>query len=152
MKPPPRSNDGRVATVSVTLPVRYRGGTLVVRNKAGIEEKFSGRGGRSADMEWVAYTADCEHEIEPISKGCRMSISYALFIRDFGPSGSMPDPLITPSDHFLNLVSPILAISRGRRIGFYLTGEYGVNPGEVLAESLVPNVSILVIVFRGWVV
>jgi len=39
----------------------------------------------------------------------------------------------------LDLVAPILNICRGRKIAFYLTGEYGVNPAEVLAESLVPN-------------
>lgn len=142
MKPRPRPNDSRVATVFVTLPVRFRGGALVVRNMEGAEEKFFGRGGKSVDMEWTAFMADCEHEIEPIQKGCRMSISYAVFVKTFGPSGAQPDPLITPSDQFLDMVSPILNMSRGRRIGFHLTGDYGVNPGEVLAESLVPNVSV----------
>lgn len=50
----------------------------------------------------------------------------------------MADPLITPSDRFLDLIAPILNVCRGKKIAFYLTGEYGVNPAEILADSLVP--------------
>ncbi|KAH9934171.1 uncharacterized protein B0H18DRAFT_870092 [Fomitopsis serialis] len=133
-----RPNDGRVATIVVTLPVRFRGGALVVRNADGVEDKFFGRGGKSGDMEWTAFMGDCDHEVELVQKGCRVSISYAVQLRTFGPALIQPNPLITPSDRFLDLLSPILNMSRGRRIALYLTGDYGVNPGEVLAESLVP--------------
>lgn len=137
----PRPNDNRVATIVVTLPVRFRGGALVVRNMEGTEERFYGRGGKSGDMEWTAFMSDCDSGVETVQKGCRVSISYGVQLKTFGPSGLNPDPLITPSDQFLDTLSPILNASRGRRIAFYLTGEYGVNPGEVLAESLVPYVS-----------
>ncbi|KAI0074326.1 hypothetical protein K474DRAFT_67778 [Panus rudis PR-1116 ss-1] len=138
-KPLPRHTDTRVATILVTLPVRFRGGALVVRNMDGIEEKFHGRGGKPGDMEWTAFMADCDHEVQPIVKGCRMTISYGVHLRTFGTAQINPDPLITPSDYFLDLVAPILNMSRGRRIAFHLTGDYGVNPAEVLAESLVPH-------------
>ncbi|OSD01068.1 hypothetical protein PYCCODRAFT_1413425 [Trametes coccinea BRFM310] len=134
-----RPLDNRVATVLVTLPVRFRGGSLVVRSVDGMEEKFYGRGGKGADLEWAAFLSDCDYEIQPVRSGCRMTISYAVQVKSFGPAGIQPDPLITPSDRFLDLLSPVLNMSRGRRIAFYLTGEYGVNPGEVLAESLVPT-------------
>ncbi|KAH9829229.1 uncharacterized protein C8Q71DRAFT_718553 [Rhodofomes roseus] len=133
-----RPNDARVATIVVTLPVRFRGGSLVVRNGDSVEEKFFGRGGKGGDMEWTAFMGDCDHEVELVQKGCRVSISYAVQLRTFGPALIQPNPLITPSDRFLDLMSPILNMSRGRRIAFYLTGDYGVNPGQVLAESLVP--------------
>lgn len=136
----PRATDGRVATVNVTLPVRFRGGALVIRDPEGNEEKFFGRGGKSGDIEWTAFLADCEYEVETVQKGCRVSIAYAVFLKTFGPSGVNPDPLISPSDNFLDLLSPVLNVSRGRKIAFYLTNDYGVNPSEVLAESLVPDV------------
>jgi len=47
--------------------------------------------------------------------------------------------LISPSDYFLDQLIDILNASRGALIGFYLTGDYGVNPAEVIADSLVPN-------------
>ena len=138
-----RPLDNRVATILVTLPVKFRGGSLVVRSPDGSEEKFYGRGGKSGDMEWTAFMSDCDYEIQPVRSGCRITISYAVQLKSFGPAGLQPDPLITPSDQFLDKLSPVLNLSRGRSIAFYLTGEYGVNPGEVLAESLVPNVSLL---------
>ena len=136
-----RPLDNRVATILVTLPVKFRGGSLLVRSTDRHEEKFYGRGGKGGDLEWTAFMSDCEYEIQPVRSGCRLTISYAVQLKSFGPAGIQPDPLITPSDYFLDLLSPVLNLSRGRKIAFYLTAEYGVNPGDVLAESLVPNVS-----------
>ncbi|KDQ56563.1 hypothetical protein JAAARDRAFT_58859 [Jaapia argillacea MUCL 33604] len=138
VQPRTTRNDGRIAMIIVTLPVRFRGGGLVITNAEGNEEKFYGRGGKSGDMEWVAFLSDCDYRVETVQKGCRVSISYAVYLKSHGPSGINPDPLITPSDKFLDLLAPILNLSRGRRIAFYLTNEYGVNPSEVLADSLAP--------------
>jgi len=139
MGPQPRANDGRVATICVTLPVRFRGGALVIRDTEGRDEKYYGRGGKSGDMEWTCFLTDCEYEVEVVQKGCRIAILYGVHLRTFGPSGIQPDPLITPSDDFLDMLSPILNICRGRKVAFYLQSDYGVNPSEMLAESLVPN-------------
>ena len=151
MNPQPRSlrNDGRSATIIVTLPVRFRGGALVVRDPDGREEKYFGRGGKNGDIEWTAFLPDCDYEIETVQKGCRISISYGVFLRTFGPSGSNPDPLINPSDDFLDLVAPILNMSRGRHIAFYLGHDYAVNPAETLAESLVTQVWLLFCLSRS---
>lgn len=137
------TKDGRVATIIVTLPVRFRGGAFVVRDAEGNCEKFYGRGGKTGDMEWTAFLADCEYEVETVQKGCRVTISYGVHLRTFGPVGLQADPLITPSDDFLDMLSPILNICRGRKIAFYLQCDYGVNPSEVLAESLVAEVRFL---------
>ncbi|KAA1475317.1 hypothetical protein DENSPDRAFT_860763 [Dentipellis sp. KUC8613] len=138
MPPQPRPTDARVATIIVSLPVRFRGGALIVRGIEGEEEKFHGRGGKSGHMEWAAFMADCDYEVEPVQKGCRLTISYAVHLKTFGPSGVQPDPLIAPSDYFLDQLAPILNLSRSRMVAFYLTGDYGVNPADVLAETLVP--------------
>jgi hypothetical protein len=132
-------NDGRVATIFITLPVRFRGGTLVIRDTDGSEERYFGRGGKSGDLEWTAFLADCEYEVETVHKGCKVSISYGVYPRTYGPQA---DPLIAPSENFMDLFSPILNATRGRKIAFYLLNEYGVNPSEALADSLVPYVSI----------
>lgn len=139
MGPQLPTKDGRVATIVVTLPVRFRGGALVVRDAEDSAEKFHGRGGKTGDMEWTAFLADCVYEVETVQKGCRMTISYGVHLRTFGPSGIQPDPLITPSEGFLDTLSSVLNICRGRKIAFYLQCEYGVNPSQVLAESLVAS-------------
>ncbi|KAJ3889876.1 hypothetical protein GG344DRAFT_89220 [Lentinula edodes] len=139
MGPQPRSlrNDGRVATIVVTLPVRFRGGSFIVRDSEGYEERYFGRGGKNGDMEWLAFSADCEYEVETVTKGCRITILYGVYLKTFGPTG-VTEPLINPSDNFLDLMSPVLNMSLGRRVGIYVSNDYGVNPSEVLAESLVP--------------
>ncbi|KAG7096088.1 hypothetical protein E1B28_006764 [Marasmius oreades] len=130
-------NDGRVATICVTLPVRFRGGALLVRDAEGHEEKFYGRGGKSGDIEWVAFSADCEYEVELVQKGTKVTLCYGVYLKTFGASG-VTDPLINPSDVFLDLVSPVLNYSRGRCVGFYVGCEYAVNPAEMVADTLVP--------------
>lgn len=123
----------------VTLPVQYRGGALIIRDAEGSEERFFG-GGQPGQVEWTAFLAECEYEVETVQQGCRMSISFAVHLKTYGPS---VDPLITPSEHFLDLVSPVLSLSRGRKVAFYLTHDYGVNPADVLAESMVPHVRLV---------
>lgn len=35
----------------------------------GNEEKYYGREGKLGDLEWTAFPADCEHEIETVPRG-----------------------------------------------------------------------------------
>ncbi|TFK75516.1 hypothetical protein BDN72DRAFT_831773 [Pluteus cervinus] len=137
-------NDGRSATVIVTLPVKFRGGRLIVTDPEGREEVFLGQKG--SNIEWTAFLADCEYEVETVTKGVRMMISYGIYIRGFGEGGVgvldgvliNPDPLTNPSSGFKDQLGTILNLTRGRRIAFYVSGEYGVNPAEVFAGSLIP--------------
>jgi hypothetical protein len=93
---------------------------------------------------WTHTKVVCDSSFHPtLQKGCQISISYGIFLRAFGPSISNPDPLINPSDDFLDLVAPILNLFCGRQIVFYLSYDYAVNPSDSLAESLVPHVRFL---------
>lgn len=115
----------------------------VADNASGID---AGAGGGGGDMEWTAFLSDCEYQVEPVVRGCRMMISYAVFSRTFGGGGAVgggfAPTLISPGDGFTELLSPVLNMSRGRRIGFFIQGDYGVDPSEALADSLVPSVSL----------
>ncbi|KAG6852284.1 hypothetical protein C0991_001346 [Blastosporella zonata] len=128
--------DGRAATVIITLPSRFEGGTLVVHNHDGIQERYIGRGGKIDEIEWTAFLPDCDYEIEPVQRGCRISITYGVFLRSFGAGA--PDSLIRPSDDYLDRLGSVLNLSRGRKIGFHLEFDYSVNPAESLADSVVP--------------
>ncbi|KAG6815406.1 hypothetical protein H0H87_002184 [Tephrocybe sp. NHM501043] len=136
LQPHSLRQDGRTATIIVTLPSRFEGGSLVVHNSNSLQERYLGRGGKIDEVEWTAFLPDCRYEIEPVQRGCRISITYGVYLRSFGPSG--PEPLIRPSDNFLDQLAPILNLSRGRKVAFYLEFDYPVNPAESLAESVVP--------------
>jgi len=77
-----------------------------------------------------------------------MIISYAVFSNTLGSGGASgvglagrSQALINPSDGFIDLLSPLLNMSRGRKIGFFIQGDYGVDPSEALADSLVPSLN-----------
>ncbi|KIY47461.1 hypothetical protein FISHEDRAFT_45220 [Fistulina hepatica ATCC 64428] len=139
LQPRTLRNDGRSATILVTLPVRFRGGDLIIRDPEGNEDRYHGRGGKSGDIEWCCFLDKCEYEVAQVTKGCRISISYGMYMQTYGTAGVSPEPLIYPSDNLLDLLSPILNHSRGRSIAFYVAHDHGVNPSEVLAETLVPQ-------------
>lgn len=141
------SGEGKVATIIVTLPVRFRGGALIVHDFEGNEEKYYGRGGKPGDLEWTAFLSDCDHEVETVQRGVRLTIAYDVFLRTFGPSPSPSQSLMLPSDRFLDLISPILNQCRGQTIAFYLREQYGFSPADVLAESLVPYVCSVTLLF-----
>jgi hypothetical protein len=137
------NNDGRSATIIVTLPVKFRGGVIMVRDSLGREEKFQGSGGQAGDIDWLAIPADCEYRIETVQKGCCLTLSYGIYIKQFNPAaGSISDSLMIPSDGFFDLLAPILNSSRGRNIAFHLNYDYIANPAEVTANTLVPQVCV----------
>ena len=135
------SNDGRSATIIVTLPVRFHGGALVVRDSRGHEERFQRLGEQPGEIDWLAFPADCEYRIETVQKGCCLTLSYGVYLKHSNPSaGAISDAPIIPSDEFFDLLAPILNMSRGRSIALYLNYDYIANPAEVTANSLIPQV------------
>jgi hypothetical protein len=132
---------GRVATMLVTLPARFRGGDVVVTAPVGGTERFHhSKRGQTNHLEWVAWTEGCAPEIEQIRKGCRIDVRYGVYVQTFGPTGATPDPLIAPAEEFRARLGAVLNLTRNRRVGFYLSRAHGVNPAESIADSLVPMV------------
>ncbi|KAG8927305.1 hypothetical protein FRC02_008318 [Tulasnella sp. 418] len=150
----PGSEEEPVAHIIITLPVRFRGGQMVV-SKDGNQETFWGRGclssasstppivdkrGGIGSIEWVAFLAgDCDQRVERVEKGARVNLVYDVFMKSYGPFGPSPRPLIVPNDGLLTALSSVLKRSRGSRLAFYLTNDYGIAPSHVLAESLIPS-------------
>ncbi|KAG8873691.1 hypothetical protein FRB98_008844 [Tulasnella sp. 332] len=150
-----RTEHEPVAHVIVTLPMRFRGGVLSVA-KDGNTDTFWGRGTLSAgssdsskvvggggigNLEWVAYlgNGECDYvRVDKVESGVRVHLVYDVCLRSYGPYGVSTRPLMTPNDNLLSALSSVLKRSRGMKLGFYLTNEYGISPAHVLAESLVP--------------
>jgi len=63
-------------TLVILLPGKATGGELIVRH-GGDEETFSIPTGKKR-CTWVAYFADVEHEVLPVTKGRRISLLYHL--------------------------------------------------------------------------
>ncbi|KAJ2916229.1 hypothetical protein MD484_g4192, partial [Candolleomyces efflorescens] len=134
-------NDGRAATVIITLPVHFQGGALIVREPSGAQERFITKSRGEGDLEWVAFLANCDYETEVVDKGYRVMISYGVYVRSFSPEGAIKfECLSVPTDAFFDALAPVMNLSRGRTVGFYLGNDYlGVNPSLVTADKLVPQ-------------
>ncbi|KAF7297758.1 hypothetical protein MKEN_01399500 [Mycena kentingensis (nom. inval.)] len=147
-------SDGRVATLNITLPVRFTGGALTIRDPTDgrierLDSATAGTPAAQSDLEWTAFLGECEYDVDVVTRGCRMSISYAVFAKSFSGvasptpfvSGAQPPavsltPLFSPNQPFLDLLPPVLQMSRGRKIAFLLAHDYEVDPSVALAETL----------------
>jgi hypothetical protein len=69
-------SDDMVATLVVTLPSSFRGGSLVIEHRG---ETVTSRGSKSR-LSFVAFYADCPHEVRPVTKGYRVSLTYNLVL------------------------------------------------------------------------
>ncbi|KAJ1301283.1 hypothetical protein OPQ81_003688 [Rhizoctonia solani] len=127
--------EGVVATIMVTLPVHYRGGTLVIGCE-GKEERFYGRlASKANELEWQAWRTNCDWEVQKVEKGHRVAMTWHVYQRSYGPSSQ---PLMVPNDALLDALADLLNHGRGKNLGFFLSHEYGVSPSDVLADSLAP--------------
>jgi hypothetical protein len=60
--------DGMIGTLVVTLPSDFKGGAFVIEHH---DEKVSYRGSRDR-LSFVAFYADCHHEVRPVTDGYRV--------------------------------------------------------------------------------
>ncbi|MFE3191792.1 2OG-Fe(II) oxygenase [Nocardia sp. NPDC059240] len=76
--------DGMIGTLVVTLPSEFSGGGLVVEHDG---ESITDVG--AADrLGFVAFYADCEHEVLPVTEGYRISLTYNLIAKNGTGAGA----------------------------------------------------------------
>jgi hypothetical protein len=69
--------DGMFGTLVVTLPSSYLGGTLRIRH-GGREVTVITKATDPSELSYVAFFADCEHEVLPVRQGSRVCLVYNL--------------------------------------------------------------------------
>ena len=113
---------GMFGTLVVQFPSSFSGGRFLVRH--GDEERVFHMGtddsSCSTEHHYVAHYADCEHEIEEVTRGYRLAAVYSLI----WTAGSEPPPS-TPGDSAVQKLADCLKEHLGnRRMGVLLTHEY----------------------------
>jgi hypothetical protein len=68
---------GMFATLIVALPSLHTGGELEIRHR-GRDVQLDLRCADFSELAWVAFYADCVHEVLPIISGCRLVLVYNL--------------------------------------------------------------------------
>ncbi|MGO9976539.1 MAG: 2OG-Fe(II) oxygenase [Solirubrobacteraceae bacterium] len=70
-------HDEMIGTLVVTLPAPFTGGGLVVEHEG---QRATYRGSKAA-LSFVAFYADCRHEVKPVTSGHRVVLTYNLLLR-----------------------------------------------------------------------
>lgn len=68
---------GMFATLVIVLPSIYTGGELLIRHR-GREVCLDLACEESAEVGFAAFYADCQHEVLPVTSGCRLVLIYNL--------------------------------------------------------------------------
>lgn len=68
--------DEKIGSLVVTLPGSFKGGALVVQHGG---ETATYRGSKTS-LSFVAFYADCRHEIRPVTSGHRIVLTYDLLL------------------------------------------------------------------------
>jgi hypothetical protein len=80
-------HDEMVGSLVVTLPSQFTGGALVVEHEG---RRASYRGSKAA-LSFVAFYADCRHEVKPVKSGHRIVLTYNLLLRQNSTEPAAPD-------------------------------------------------------------
>jgi hypothetical protein len=131
---------GMFATLAIVLPSPHRGGELVVRH-LGREVVFDLRPDEPSEIGFVAFYADCVHEVRPLVEGFRLTLIYNLrFLgkdrppkapdyrreqsqtaevlrRWAGTAEEEPDKLVLPLDHAYTQAELSFATLKGADAG-----------------------------------
>jgi hypothetical protein len=81
-------SDDMVGTLVVTLPSSFRGGALVIEHRG---TKVVARGSKRR-LSFVAFYADCRHEVQPVNEGFRVVLTYNLSVEGDTASVVRVDP------------------------------------------------------------
>ena len=68
--------DDMIGTLVVNLPSRFTGGALSIEH----HEEKKVVGGSSGTLTFIAFYADCHHEVRPIKQGYRVTLTYNLVV------------------------------------------------------------------------
>ncbi len=120
---------GMVASLIVVLPSKFKRGSLLVWEK-NRPRRFDFNIARLEEAaEYVAFYADCEHEVERVESGIRVCLAFNLIVKPAGkqkrPSSDAPAPAV------LNALSDRLAAHPDKPIVFPLDHHYtaaGLKP------------------------
>jgi len=79
---------GMFATLVLALPSQSEGGELIVRHKDR-EVRLELKCDEPSEIAFAAFYADCVHEVEPVTAGCRATLVFNLVRKG---AGAAPEP------------------------------------------------------------
>ncbi|KAI9926316.1 hypothetical protein MW887_004080 [Aspergillus wentii] len=75
----PRS-ENQIGSLVVCLPCSFQGGNLIIQHN-GRKVDFDWSSQSKLVIQWAAFYSDCEHEIQTITEGHRITLTYNLLMK-----------------------------------------------------------------------
>jgi 2OG-Fe(II) oxygenase superfamily len=120
-------DDAMIGTLVVTLPSSHTGGQLIVEHGG---ESVAYRSSRDS-LSFVAFYADCRHEVQPVKSGYRVTLTFNLLARGdrAGQAADQPTAELARclTEHFTTRVSKRYGtgdLDPPRRLVYLLDYEY----------------------------
>jgi len=98
-------DDVMVGSLVVTLPSSHRGGALVVEHAGKSVTYRPPKGGLS----FVAFYSDCRHQVQPVTSGYRIVLTYNLLVHGDTATPAAGEALAQPAGELASLIGEHLA-------------------------------------------
>lgn len=136
-------------TLVVCLPITFQGGRLVLHEDSSRiydwESRGSSRWGRGEEpyeLKWAAFYGDVDHEIEPVTSGTRVTLTWLLRAAK-DERVTPPPPSATEADLEAALreaVADAKFLARGGTLGvpcthLYAETEGAIDPADAMGET-----------------
>ncbi|KAK2734712.1 hypothetical protein FQN57_001482 [Myotisia sp. PD_48] len=126
----PRSSS-QFGSLVVCLPSPHAGGSLIVRHE-GKSITFDWDKRSASTIQWAAFYSDCEHEIERVTEGHRLTLTYNLYVSEPIGGALLPSPTLQPSNIPLygvlrELLGQEKLLTYGGVLGFHCSHSYPHN-------------------------
>lgn len=99
--------DDMIGSLVVILPSKFTGGALVLEHQ-GQRHVFRGTAGK---LTFVAFYADCHHQVQPVKSGFRVAFTFNLMLAGGGagavPPASRVGPLVKAVDAYFRTPRPM---------------------------------------------
>ena len=82
--------EGMVGTLVVTLPSQFTGGAILIEH---LGERITWRATKQP-LSFIAFYADCRHEVRPVRSGYRIVLTYDLLLQGEATGAATPAPAV----------------------------------------------------------
>ena len=125
-----------VGSLVIVYPTPHQGGELVLRHKGReweIDASTLTHSQPSTSIAYVAFYSDIEHEVLKVSSGCRVTLTYNLYLADSTPGAQAPSVVPNLRDilNFQSALHKLLGspefLPHGGTLGFGLAHLYPIT-------------------------
>ncbi len=117
-------HDRMVASMVVVLPNPFEGGGLIVRHGSALQKFTFDDAAHGKAACYAAFYADCEHEVERVTRGLRLCLAYNLVLQPTRGKRSNTTEPADPSDKLAESIASWIATQPAQPLVFALEHHY----------------------------